>query len=84
MRASRVAEPADLGAQQRDRVQGSGQRAQGRGGAVVPGGYLLKISVRVVPGFGRDDHLLYPWPVRALMMALTVVRISGASVLVAR
>ena len=48
------AEPADLGAQQRNQVQRPGERAQGRDRGVVPAGDLLKISVRVVPGFGRD------------------------------
>ena len=55
------AEPADLRVQQRDRVECPGERAHGRNSVVVPAGHLLKISVRVVPGVGRDDHLLRSW-----------------------
>ena len=78
------AEPADLGAQERNRVQRPGELAHSRNGVLMSARYLLKISVREVVRFGRVDHLLYPWPVRARMMAVMVVRISGARVLVAR
>lgn len=77
-------EPADLGNQKRNRVEGSDECAHGGSDAVVSARYLLEVSVRVVGWFGRDDHLPYPWPVRARMMAVMVVRISGARVLVAR
>ena len=60
-----------------------------RGRGVVAVGYLLKIGVGV-GAVGRVDHLLrvwasfQPWPVRAWMMLVTVVRISGATLLDAR
>jgi hypothetical protein len=51
-------EPADLGAQARDGLKRRGELAHRRHGLVVLADFLLKISVRVALGFGRNDHLL--------------------------
>ena len=50
---------ADLTAQLGDRVERRCDGAESRRCVVVACGCLLKISVRVMRGFGRDDRLLW-------------------------